>query len=383
MAAQTASTPATVASPFPATPFVSPPFQPPTSTTGPVPNPDPYTSSNPNLPESRHRRLWELRLLHNYTQAIETARQPDTFPPITFDWAREIPALAFQDDAMLYTILAQSALNLWVLAKDPRERDTMHVLQSTYLGYALREQRDAITGLTRATADRVCMASLLLLRHAFALVQTTIHDEHGAWAPPLEWLRIGRGTGRVWTVARSLLAGPTSSSDANPAGAASSSVSTARIQAFINTPPNFDMDEIFAPANRAGYLWLLENPDPRDDPDDDDAEASDKVTMRVYENALSYTGWTALAVERGEAEYATQRRLAAFAVWMPDLLEEFCQQRRLRALVVLAWFFRLWIPFSHRWEVSGVGERMIKGIYGVLEEKWRVKLDGIMAEFGL
>lgn len=251
----------------------------------------------------------------------------------------------------------------------------MRTLQSTYLGMALREQRAGIASLTRSTADRVCMASLVILHHAYALVQTTVLDDDGAWQPPLEWLRIGRGTGKVWTVARSLLTAP---DPANTAAAPAADPSReARIQAFLSSPPHFDMDDIFTEANRAPYLWLLD--DPRHPPD---AELSDKVTRSVYESALSYVGWTARAVAAGEAEWAVQRRLAAFAVWMSDLFQDFCQQRRPRALVVLAWFFRLWIPYSHRWEVGGVGEGMVRGIYGVLEERWRGKLEPIFREHG-
>ncbi|KAB5575679.1 hypothetical protein GE09DRAFT_600282 [Coniochaeta sp. 2T2.1] len=362
----------------PATPFYYPPYHPPpsTSTSSSPPqdnnNPNPYfPSSVPDPPESRHRRLWELRLLHNYIETLHQAKQPTPQQQIGFAWTREIPLLAFQDDAILYAILAQSALNLWTRAPNhSKEREDMRTLQTTYLAMALREQRGAVAGLTRRTADKVCMASLTILHHAYALVQTTIEDEEGRWQPPLEWLRVGRGTGKVWTVARGLLTQPREGEDDSQ---------QAKIHAFLASPPNFDMDEIFDDANKEGYMWLLDDPEPRDE---DDSELQDQVTKWVYGNALAYTGWVAKSVESGDAEFAVQRRLAAFAVWMPGLLEEFCQQRRPRALVVLAWFFRLWIPYGHRWEVAGVGERMIRGIYGELDERWRVKLEPIYQEYG-
>ncbi|KAH8908865.1 hypothetical protein BR93DRAFT_509575 [Coniochaeta sp. PMI_546] len=372
--AKTPSTAAAVESSYATTSFYYPPFRPPTSTTAPTPDADPHSSSIPDPPESRHRRLWELRLLHNYIEILHSSREPSANPPVVFPWTREIPLLAFQDSAILYAILAQSALNLWTQATHPQEREDMRTLQTTYLAMALREQRAAVAGLTRATADRVCMASLTILHHAYALVQTTVEDEHGQWQPPLEWLRVGRGTGRVWTVAQGLL------KQRRTEAGAQDDAAQAKILAFLSSPPAFDMDEIFTEANRQPYLWLLEDPEPRDE---DDNELEDQVTRWVYHNALSYVGWTAQAADAGDAEFAVQRRLAAFAVWMSDLFEEFCQQRRPRALVVLAWFFRLWIPYRHRWEVNGVGERMVRGIHGVLEERWRGKLEPIYREYGL
>jgi len=337
---------------------------------------------------------------------MKSSRQPGTSPPIEFPWTTEVPLLALQDSAILYAILAQSALNLWTRAASHEEKEDARTLQTTYLAMALREQRASVANLTRETADRVCMASLTILHHAYALVQTTVVDGDddesggggGSWQPPLEWLRVGRGTGRVWTVAQGLMTTRRrrrrrrAPSNTSPSGEddddddREESTHAAKIHAFLSSKPNFDMDEIFTEANRQPLLWLLEDPGPdgADGSDgDDDAELDGQITRWVYYNALSYVGWTSRAVEAGEAEFAVQRRLAAFAVWMPDLFEEFCQQRRPRALVVLAWFFRLWIPYGHRWEVNGVGERMVRGIYGVLEERWRGKLEPIMREYGL
>lgn len=396
MTAPTPSSAAPAESPYARAPnpFYYPPFRPPNSNT-PPPSSSPFPSSIPDPPESSDRRLWELRLLYNYIEIMQASpRNPSVTPQQPgFPWARDVPLLAFQDPAILYAILAQSALNLWTQAPSREEREDMRTLQTTYLAMALREQRAGVANLTRATADSVCMASLTILHHAYALVQTTVEDEDGNWQPPLEWLRVGRGTGKVWTVAEGLMTQRrmTNNNNNNEAAGgggggggggedATATQAQAKIHAFLNSKPDFDMDEIFTEANRAPYLWLLEDPEPRDE---GDTELEGQVTKWVYHNVLSYLGWTAKSVEAGEAEFAVQRKLAAFAVWMGDLYEEFCQQRRPRALVVLAWFFSLWIPYGHRWEVNGVGERMVRGIYGVLEERWRGKLEPIFREYGL
>ncbi len=98
---------------------------------------------------------------------------------------------------------------------------------------------------------------------------------------------------------------------------------------------------------------------------------------------LCYTGWVKGAVERGEARFSVQRRLAAFAVWTPEVFEDFCQQRRARALVALAWFFSLWIPYDDMWTINGTGKKQVRAIYQTLEPRWRVKLEPIMTQHEL
>ncbi|KAK3946080.1 hypothetical protein QBC46DRAFT_425094 [Diplogelasinospora grovesii] len=364
-------------------------------------------------PESKERRMWELRLLHNYVEMIATVRppppgtsftsSPSPGPAVQFFFGREIPLMAFEPghESILYAMLAYSALNLWTRCPpgDSPEKGRLWVLQQTYLGMALREQRKIVSSqaLTPDNADYLCMSSLTIMSHAFASVQTTTlchhhhhHQEEGseeAWQPPLEWLKIGRGTGGVFMAARRLL--PSSSNG--------------RITRFLNSPPRFDPDDIFRESNRADLMWLLDSPEgegegegwggkdsessSRGGEDDDVAGGEeDKITMAIYRRVLSYVGWVRNAIRVGEAEFVTQRRLAAFSVWIPDIFHDFLQQRRPRALVCLAWFFSLWIRYDHLWTINGAGKRQVLGIYHhALENapRWKTKLDPILQEYGL
>lgn len=370
-----------------------------------------------DIPESKERRIWELRLLHNYmvnsAQQAAASRAERTHGPHprpspgtaatpedgggssevvaddagvaagggsafgagSFIWGLEIPLLAFEDDAILYSMLASSALNMWTKSSDPRERDELRLCQQKYLSMALREQRQAVGNLSRDNADTVCMSSLTILQNSFALVQTL---PVRPWQPPLEWLRMGKGAGSVLTVARGYL-GP-------PSGGAGGKGD--KTNQLLKSMPRMDPDEMFTPANRAHLAWVLDNDRGGSATADGagagmDHELQDKVTLGVYNRVLSYVGTVQKAIADGEPLYAVCRRFIGFAVWMPEVYHDFLTQRRPRALITLAHFFKLWIAYDDLWLIGKTGENQVRGIREALPPQWRHKVDGIFEEYHL
>ncbi|KAK7749544.1 hypothetical protein SLS53_000120 [Cytospora paraplurivora] len=343
-----------------------------------------------DIPESRERRIWELRLMHNYmanqaqqflgTKALEHhGPQPipgvalkdkdlgdsevNKFTPGSFLWGREFPLLGLEHDAILYAMLAQSALIMWTRADDPKEKDQLRLLQQKYLSMALREQRQAVANLSRDNADIVCMSSLAILQNSFALVQTL---PVRPWQPPLEWLRMGKGAGAVLTVARGYL-GPQGDD---------------RITRFVNSSPRMDPDEMFTPERRAHLTWVLDNDRGSTDAVGDH-ELQDKVTLGIYNRVLSYVGSIQKAIADKEPLYALCRRFIGFAVWMPEIYHDFLTQMRPRALITLAHFFKLWIPYDDLWLIGRTGENQVRGIQEALPPLWKHKLDSIFEEYNL
>jgi hypothetical protein len=359
-----------------------------------------------DIPESKARRMWELRLLHNYMlnsaqqAAGSTAGRPHgpqprpsegvsaqledgsseavvvddaspseegaAFGQGSFLWGLEIPLLAFQDDAILYAMLAASALNMWTKSSDGHERDELRMCQQKYLSMALREQRQAVGNLSRENADTVCMSSLIILQNSFALVQTL---PVRPWQPPLEWLRMGKGAGSVLTVARGYL---------GPPGGGAGGDKTMR---FLSSIPRMDPDEMFTPENRAHLAWLLDNDRGASDAVGGDHELQDKVTLGVYNRVLSYIGTVQKAIADREPLMAICRRFIGFAVWMPEVYHDFLTQRRPRALVTLAHFFKLWVPYEDLWQIGKTGENQVRGIQEALPPQWRHKVDCIFDEY--
>lgn len=347
-----------------------------------------------DMPESKERRMWELRLMHNYT--LFQARQFNSteivarhgeqpLPGLSleesdldpnnpksrnqfggFIWGREITDLAFKNDSVLYSILTASALEMWTRTSDPKERDHLHLLQQKYQSMALREQRQAVANLNRDNADDICMAALTILQSSFILVQTL---PTSPWRPPLEWLRMGKGAGAVLVAAKGYLG---------------FSNGEEKITRFISSMPRVRMEEVFKPEYRTHLTWLLDNDRGSTDNIGDHELVDNQVTLDIYHKVLSYIGHLQKAIDDKEPLYLVHRRFASFAMWMPELYHEFLAQRRPRALITLAHFFKLWIPFSDLWQIGKkTGENQVRGIYEECPVEWRHKLDPIFEEYDL
>ncbi|CAK7209153.1 hypothetical protein SCUCBS95973_000354 [Sporothrix curviconia] len=383
--------------------------------------PDSLESLDPA--ESRARRLTELRLLHHYLlQQSWTFGQPTISRPDEagsgdgqdpFIWAIDLVGRAIEGDGhdcILYVLLAHSALSLWVGGsatggdrKEDREaRAANRLLHQQYLALALRAQRRAVAALlasasssssspvpaspqlgasddtsstvaaqdvTLQLADAVGTASVLLVNHSFALVQTLPLEP---WQPPHEWLQMGRGAMQVMEVAKGYLGDSLArekkrredmamaTTVATGSGWCTPNITTpgpslpsrgskgchSLVAKLLLASPRFDRADMFSHEWAAPHLWLLEEPvaDPTADPakgtrgadGDDEFEYDDGAggtSFAPYYATLSYIGWCAAAIARpDEPINAICRRLAGAAYWFPGALEERLRQRRPRAM---------------------------------------------------
>ena len=296
--------------------------------------------------EADQRRKWELKLLHNY-MTCATGRPPQTtlvHPDSVFDWGLELSRLALTDDCILHGLLAHSALHMRLTCSHD---GILEILPQKYFTLALRLHRRAAGNITSATAEGVGFASLVILMHLFALVQTL--PRH---APPLEWLSVGRGVGTVMLLAREKL------------GAGSALSRFLQAQAF-------DRDTILASENRHGLLWLIE-PVPGDtEPDDAEAE-------HVYLRVLSYLGY-ARTVMAHDAK-RVKRALASFAIWAPDAFRGYLADKKPRALAIMAYFFAMCTTVEHLWVVGAAGRRQLQGIQEALPATWQGRFRNIQSE---
>lgn len=416
------------------------------------------SESDLDAAESRFRRLTELRLLQHYMlQQMWTFDQSTMPRPEAagndedgdpFIWATDLVGRATEgggNDSILYALLAHSALSLWVGASSPagehqdqEARITNRLLHQKYFTLALRAQRRAVAALlalpptspeTNAIAaasspssdnvlqlaDAVGIASLLLVNHSFALVQTLPLDP---WQPPHEWLQMGRGAMQVMKLAKAHL-GDTLAREKkrrNDLAAARTAAVAEKDHCAYNAPypslvvkllrasPRFERADMFSPVWAAPYLWLLEEPvadlglatgvfDGNDDFEYDGEEAETETSdgagntsFAPYYDTLAYIGWCAAAIARpGEPVIAICRRLAAASYWLPSALEERLRQRRPRAMVCLAQYFALWVPFEtgrsghgprqrEVWMMGSAGRRQLTAIHDALPARWKSKV---------
>ncbi|CAK7272034.1 hypothetical protein SEPCBS57363_004929 [Sporothrix epigloea] len=421
------------------------------------------SESDLDAAESRFRRLTELRLLQHYMlQQMWTFGQPTMPRPEVagndengdpFIWATDLVGRATEGgshDSILYALLAHSALSLWVGAsssaderQDQEACAANRLLHQKYFTLALRAQRRAVAALlasppispeTRSTAasstptsdhvlqlaDEVGIASLLLVNHSFALVQTLPLDP---WQPPHEWLQMGRGAMQVMKLAKAYLGDTLARekkrrTDMAAARTAAAAAAAEKDHCAYNTPypslvakllrasPRFERADMFSPVWAAPYLWLLEEPvadpgwatggtDGNDESEYDGEEpetetetskGAGNTSFAPYYDTLAYIGWCATASARpGEPANAMCRRLAAAACWLPSALEERLRQRRPRAMVCLAQYFALWVPFEpgrsghgprqcEAWMMGSAGRRQLTAIHDALPARWKSKV---------
>lgn len=324
------------------------------------------------LPEGAWRRLWELKLLHNSQTRMKQPFSEPQEPEVLQMWLEEVPnmAISFAQNqgryGLLYIELAHSALHMWTMSTDKKERDELIKLQQTYQLMCSQQQRRDIDEIPHASPkllDYICFTALRIVAHSLALVQTLSLDP---WEPPLQWLYLGNGAGSVFNKA------------SNELKAEHKSI----IGKFVNHPPVMREAKDTILTNFSSLAWLLDHPShPSSIEAQTDQELNDKGVRTVYEQALGYICSVLNAIDRKEPQAAIARRLGGFAVWVPIEFSKFIEERRPRALVILAHFMSLWIDFEDVWLIGKAGEWQIRCIYKNLPVEWTCKLDGLFAKF--
>ncbi|KAH8883373.1 c6 zinc finger domain-containing protein [Thozetella sp. PMI_491] len=305
------------------------------------------------IPETRERRMMEHRLMQHY---IFTMGRPTSVSP-SENWSelfsRHIPSLALQYDNLFYSLLTMSATNL--LRTEPNNNELFKARQ-TYLIAAVRAQREMVGRLNPTLADPVCLSSVLLLLHSFAVLsERSLHP----YTPPVEWLEMGKGVGQVMWL--SLRAVP---SEVEPRPHFT--------LIAANSYPKFEDRSYFDPSMRKDFENILT----RGVPSDDDWDDHD--TREAYEHALSYVGSIQRAITSGEPVYAVYRRIQTFAVLVPSKFIQLLAEQRPRALVILAHFFGTVAQVQGVWWLGNEDEqrekmatREIRAICETLPAAWQ------------
>jgi hypothetical protein len=306
------------------------------------------------MPESKQRRMLELRLQQNFIERTSQTLSACHNPKVRNAWAVEVPKLGLLNDNVLYGMLALSALHL--LNSEPDNQELLYARQA-YTGLALREHRRAIALLSSGNADAVCYASTLVLCDAFACLQERSLDP---WSPPSQWIMMARGSGSVFGAAFDKI----------------NNFQTAKIMPLVEAASDLTIAAVlFADDNRRGLEHLLEQ--------EFSSEVWDEETRQAYEKALSYIGSIQRAVKSGEHRLAICRRAMAFALLSPKKFFTFVEEQRPRALVILAHFFTLFSNMEDIWWIGKVARREIQGIQRALPAEWQGLMRIPLASVGL
>lgn len=352
-----------------------------THSTSPLtsPNHSPHTHDGEPGFSTEDRRSLELRLLHHFTSTVTTTFPYANHPDTAYTWNVVAVELGFEFDFLLNALLALAALHIWKnlplsgyfnsaeperdysslksrLIKDPKpllgEFDPERV-HRFYLNLAVSQQRDATANLCAENSNALILASVMLSYQAIGMLPEADHHRNGVYAPPTQWLRMTNAISSLSKASMRFI----------PTGAENAAHVLASTSA--GTEPNFrDNSIMFNRENSKPFADLL-NWDRYPEP------ALDADTVTVYEDALSLIG----GIYRGLVEQETPRiifrRLASMGALAPTRWIVFIEERRPRALAVLALFCALTKSVDHHWVFNGFAEREVRGIQSILPAEWQ------------
>lgn len=318
----------------------------------PPTNNDPVTADDIlDLPESRQRRLLELRLWHNYVTVLATpfhAAAPKT--TLIEIWNNHLPHIAMRHDNLLYTIYAFSATNL--LRESPDDMELL-TAQRVYLSLALREQRKAVIQFyTQAEeADSLCFTSIMMTMNAFGSLQERTRNPY---KPPTDMLRLGIGACAVYEEA---LKG-------------ARRFPSSKIVTFVENQPFYvSIPRMFDEEHRGPFLGILGPKNAQGVYED--SELWNSEAREAYECTLSYIGTMYTAVLDGESLHQMCTRIAAFALYVPKKFVDMVEELRPRALVILAHFFSIATKGSAHWWVGQTPMREVQGLRRIVPQEWQ------------
>ncbi|THZ96088.1 hypothetical protein D6C82_07278 [Aureobasidium pullulans] len=304
-----------------------------------------------DFPETRQRRLLELRLWHNYVTVISVPFQPSSSTAILPQiWNNHMPQIAMRHDNLLYIIYALSATSL--LRNAPEDAELL-TAQRVYLSLALRDQQKALAQFhTQAEeADALCFTSILMTMNAFGSLQERVrHPYH----PPTDMLRLGIGACAVYEEAlKSARKFPSS-----------------KIVTFIENQPFFcSIPRMFDEEHRGPFVGILGPKNAQGVYEDSELWNTD--VRQAYEYTLSYIGTMYTAVLNEENLHQICTRIAAFALYVPKKFVDMVEELRPRALVVLAHFFALAAKGSAHWWVGQTPMREVQGLRRIVPLEWQ------------
>ena len=269
-----------------------------------------------------------------------------TKEPFTTEvWTTLLPRLAFEHDALLYSMFSISALHL--AKTESHESEAIDAYQK-YLDLALREHFNDVTHLSKDNADAACLTSSIVRLNAFAVLQERPLDPY---TPPTQWLETTCGAGKVFAAAWKWIKDDEDSI----------------AMRLVRTEPILMAgDTLFGEPNRLGLLHLL-----RRSRDEDVTEPWLPDIQEAYESTVSLIGSYQMAIAaRGNPEDIF-RKLILFPILVPKRFIDLVEKQQPRALVVLGHYFSLVARVGHTWWWCGdTGRREVRGIQTVLSDKW-------------
>lgn len=210
---------------------------------------------------------------------------------------------------------------------------------------ALRELNREIEHLSKENVDGVCLTASLLRIYSFVRLQDR---ELEPYVPPTQWLRMTGTSSSVFRQSAEI-------TSQNP-----NSVGMRMIELVIDL---FDEDE--KRLHTEGLLHLLRRQEPHELEEEWDAEVQD-----AYLSTINYIGGIWKSMQDHMPPGSVARRLIVFPIFVDTRFVDMVEERRPRALVILAHYFALLAMLRGFWWVGDAGPREVTAILDELPVEW-------------
>ncbi|KAF6817511.1 C6 zinc finger protein [Colletotrichum sojae] len=305
---------------------------------------------------SPNNRLLELRLMHQFTSM--TSRTLVVNTPATHDiWQNTVPRLAFGGANYLAdALLAVAALHLRSFNPDDK---ALVSASHSYMASALAAYCSCLqNGITEANAEPLFLTAALIAfsstaQRIFIRDEADPNDPTSAYSLPISWFHAFQGVKTVvatsWPWIRN----------------------SGVVIPIIDSQPVLQLD-LDATSPTSFFGNLLDNLE--DELQNEDAIMA-MSTRQSYQHAVAVLNWAHKLPHRGAA--------LAFPATVSKRFIELLEERRPRALVILACFFALLKGYeSAVWWLEGVSRREVMGIVSQFEAtspwwahlEWPVKI---------
>ena len=311
-----------------------------------------------DLPESQERRILELRLLHHFSSSTCKTLPGTNVHQVYEAWAVSAPLLALENNTLLYTILAISALHLAHLRP---EASAYIDAYRRYFFLALPAHNQQVSTLSSGNADAICLTCLLI---NFLVFRSTDDTLQLATSLP-QRLMISRGSGDVFYQAWNWISQSTNSVVA--VIIKESPQYLQRLEGYLN------MDGRLAyKVDVSQGLDDLLNPNlPMKGSFDIPDEPWDAEIERAYTETLGYICWISEGVRSDESQLTACRRLMGFLIFLPTRFIALVQGNQPRAQVMLAHFFALANGMEGIWWIRDTARREVLATYDTIPPYWR------------
>ena len=295
------------------------------------------------LPESEERRRLELELFYHYcTEAGPSIVAENIARPF---WIDAMCNAAIRSDAVMHCVCLLSTLHKAYRSGFTDLTYMTHV--SRYLAAALHEHNKDVRSINASNVDFACLSSSALRVYRWVELQGRSLEPYN---PPIDWLRLSIASRFLFTKAEELFKSSASETISSRMIANAKSIAVAHYS---------DMH-----SDVLAHILKREQPHELEEPWDDEI-------AETYSDTCKFVG--GLWRDRNDlaAVSMMKRVLGLFPMLIMSRFIGLVEERRPRALVILAHYFAILSLRETSWFIGNAGAREAHAIAANLPVEWQ------------